>query len=96
LKKIIFTSLAILYGDLSFSHSWDYSNELLRGNVKNFQNSNTFGEGNHAFSFDSSLGIGSRYHGVQIDHALSNRARVGNALYADSCAVKVALNFFHK
>ncbi len=84
-------------GTPSIGFQLDYDKIVfLRGGVGNFQNLDTFNDGDSSLSFDPNLGIGFRYHGVQVDYALSNIASSGNALYSNTFSIKVDFNFLNK
>jgi hypothetical protein len=69
---------------------------FLRAGVGNFQYVNPFNDSSSALQFDPNLGIGFKYHGVQIDYALSNIASSGSALYSNTFSIKIDFNFLQK
>lgn len=69
---------------------------FLRAGVGNFQYVNPFDDSSSALQFDPNLGIGFKYHGVQIDYALSNIASSGSALYSNTFSIKIDFNFLKK
>lgn len=69
---------------------------FLRAGVGNFQYVNPYDDSSGALQFDPNLGLGFKYHGVQIDYALSNIASAGSPLYSNSFSIKVDFNFLKK
>ena len=90
-NDIISTSFASI--DPSIGFQLDYQKFVfLRAGVGNFQNVAQFDD-TTALTMQPNIGLGFKYHGIQIDYAMSNIASTGNALYSNSFSIKIDFNF---
>ena len=64
----------------------------LRLGVGEFQNERQI-DGTDSLSIQPNIGLGFKYHGVQIDYALTNIASAGNALYSNTFSLRIDFNF---
>ncbi len=65
----------------------------LRAGVNNFQKEVDFNN-DDSITLQPNFGVGFKYHGIQIDYALSNIGSVGNALYSNIFSLKVDFSAF--
>ncbi len=80
--------------DPAFGFQVDYIEMVfLRAGVGNIQNRIEFDE-SKSVSFQPNLGVGFRYHGIQVDYALTNIGSVGNALYSNVFSLKIDFDYF--
>jgi len=80
--------------DPAFGFQVDYVETVfLRGGVGNFQNELQF-DNTKEISLQPNFGVGFKYHGIQIDYALTNIGSVGSALYSNIFSIKVDLEQF--
>jgi len=78
----------------SFGFEADYENMIfLRGGVNNLQQELQFDD-TKSLSWQPNFGVGFKYHGIQIDYALTNIASVGNALYSNIFSLKIDFEAF--
>jgi len=66
---------------------------FLRFGMGNLQNRLEF-DNSTSLSFQPNLGVGFKYHGIQVDYALTNIGSVGNALYSNVFSLKVDFESF--
>lgn len=90
-NDLISTSFASLTPSIGFQ--LDYKKIVfLRSGIGNLQKVNTFTK--KSLTLEPNIGLGFKYHGVQIDYALSNIASSGNALYSNTFSIKVDFDFY--
>lgn len=79
-----------------FGFEADYENMVfLRGGINNLQQEISFNN-TKTMDFQPNIGVGFKYHGIQVDYALTNIASVGNALYSNIFSVKVDFSYFRQ
>ena len=71
------------YNDMAF----------VRLGVGNFQNVTSI-DRSKSLSFQPNIGLGFKYHGIQVDYALTNLAKQSQAIYSNIFSVKVDLSVF--
>ena len=80
--------------DPTLGFQLDYDNLVfLRTGIGNMQNTTNF-DGSKSLAIQPNFGIGFKYHGIQIDYALTNIGSVGNALYSNIFSIKIDYSFF--
>lgn len=89
-----FLSSSYMSLEPSFGFEADYENMVfIRGGVNNLQKETYFDE-TQSFSWQPNIGVGFKYHGIQVDYALTNIASIGSALYSNIFSVKVDFDAF--
>ena len=89
-----FLSSSYMSLEPSFGFEADYENMVfIRGGVNNLQKETYFDE-TQSFNWQPNIGVGFKYHGIQVDYALTNIASIGSALYSNIFSVKVDFDAF--